>query len=260
MFLRWALASHPHLTFAVLGDDLHVITVLSPSTPPDLPSRSSAGTSESSLQSIQASLRQGMDQGWGWIKGHAGVVGNEISDAYSKWAAHVMIWDPPLLPPPPIGCISRGPLPVIHKLLPPQSSTSSLATYTKTSTHRPASIFTTTLHGSKASLLNGPPEISTWRCLLSTTTCALAIATLALTRTQWMLSLSSHTAQRANTWCKPTFSAGAPPSPRWCPNGGPRPHTSGRGATSSGGLSPCPCTPNSQPPPPAEENQHTVMS
>ena len=101
MFLRWALASHPHLTFAVLGHDLHVITVLSPSTPPDLPSRSSAGTWESSLQSIQATLRPGMIQGWGWIKGHAGFVGNEISDAYSKWAAHVMIWDPTLLPPPP---------------------------------------------------------------------------------------------------------------------------------------------------------------
>ena len=25
MFLRWALASHPHLTLAVLGDNLHVI-------------------------------------------------------------------------------------------------------------------------------------------------------------------------------------------------------------------------------------------
>ena len=101
MFLRWALASHPHLTFAVLGDNLHVITVLSPSTPPDLLSRSPAGTWESSLQSIQASLRPGMIQGWGWIKGHAGFVGNEISDAYSKWAAHVMIWDPSLLPPRP---------------------------------------------------------------------------------------------------------------------------------------------------------------
>ena len=33
MFLRWALASHPHLTFAVLGDNLHVISFLSPSTP-----------------------------------------------------------------------------------------------------------------------------------------------------------------------------------------------------------------------------------
>ena len=117
MFLRWALASHPHLTFAVLGDNLHVITVLSPSTPPDLPSRLPAGTCESSVQSIQASLRPGIIQGWGWIKGHAGFVGNEISDAYSKWAARAMIWDPSLLPPPPpIGCISRGPLPVLHKL------------------------------------------------------------------------------------------------------------------------------------------------
>ena len=101
MFLRWALASHPHLTFAVLGDNLHVITVLSPSTPPGLPSRSPASTWGSSLQSIQASLRPGMIQGWGWIKGHARFVGNEISDAYSKWAAHVRIWDPSLLPPPP---------------------------------------------------------------------------------------------------------------------------------------------------------------
>ena len=101
MFLRWALASHRHLTFAVLGDNLHIITVLSPNTPPDLPSRSPAGTWESSLQSIQPSLRPGMIQVWGWIKGHAGFVGNEISDAYSKWAAHVMIWDPSLRPPPP---------------------------------------------------------------------------------------------------------------------------------------------------------------
>ena len=116
MFLRWALASHPYLTFAVLGDNLHVITVLSPNTPPGLPSRSPAGTWESSLRSIQASLSPGMIQGWGWIKGHAGFKGNEISDAYSKWAAHVMVWDPSLPPPPPIGCISRGPLPVIHKL------------------------------------------------------------------------------------------------------------------------------------------------
>ena len=36
MFLRWALASHPHLTFAVFRDNLHVITVLSehPPRPP----------------------------------------------------------------------------------------------------------------------------------------------------------------------------------------------------------------------------------
>ena len=86
------------------------------SLPEHPPSRSPAGTWESSLQSIKASLRPGMIQGWGWIKGHAGFVGNEISDAYSKWAAHVMVWDPSLLPPPPIGCISRGPLPVIQKL------------------------------------------------------------------------------------------------------------------------------------------------
>ena len=63
MFLRWALASQAHLTFAVLGDNLHVVTVVSPSTPPGFPSRSPAGTWDSSLQFIQASLRPGMIQG-----------------------------------------------------------------------------------------------------------------------------------------------------------------------------------------------------
>ena len=116
MFLRWALASPSHLTFAVFRDNLHVITVLSPNTPPGLPSRSPAGTWESSLQSIHASLPPGMNQGWRWIKGHAGFRRNEISDAYSKWAAHVMVWDRSLLPPRPIGCTSRGPLPFTHKL------------------------------------------------------------------------------------------------------------------------------------------------
>ena len=111
MFLRWALASHLHLTFAVLGDKLHVVTVPSLSTPPSLPSRSPAGTWESSLQSIQASLRPGMIQRSGWIKGHAGLKGNEISDAYSKWAAHMMVWDPSLLPPPPHGLHTQGPPP-----------------------------------------------------------------------------------------------------------------------------------------------------
>ena len=101
MFLRLALVSHPRLNFAVLGDNLHVVTVLSPNTPPSLPLRSPAGTWESSVQSLQASLRPGMIQGWAWIKGHAGFRGNKISDAYSKWVAHVMVWEPSLLLPPP---------------------------------------------------------------------------------------------------------------------------------------------------------------
>ena len=216
---------------------------------------------ESSHQSIQASLRPGMIQGWGWIKGHAGFVGNESLDAYSKWAAHVMIWDPSLLPRPPDRVHIQRPAP----------------RHTQTDYHlnqAPPPLPQTRKHPHIVQLpflqphfmVPRPPFQMVLRkfqhgaVCFSTTTCALATATLAQTRTQWMLSLSSHTAQRANTWCKPTFSAGAPPSPRWFPNGGPRPHTSGRGAISSGGLSPCPCTPNSQPPPPAEGNQHTVMT
>ena len=116
MFLRWALESYSHLAFAILGDNLHVVSVLSPSSPPDLPSRSAAGTLGSSLQSIQDSLRPGMIQGWAWLEGHAGLRGIEISDAYSKWAAQTMVWDPSLLGPHPLGCISWAPLRIIHKL------------------------------------------------------------------------------------------------------------------------------------------------
>ena len=59
------------------------------------------GTTSTLSLFSQASLRPGMIQGWGWIKCHAGIIGNEISEAYSTWAAHVIVWDPSLLPPPP---------------------------------------------------------------------------------------------------------------------------------------------------------------
>ena len=36
-----------------------------------------------------------------WIKGHANFIGNEISDHFSKWAAHSLIFTSNLLPPPP---------------------------------------------------------------------------------------------------------------------------------------------------------------
>ena len=108
--------SHPRLTLAVLGDNLHVVTVLSSSKPPGLPSRSPDGTWESSLQSIKAFLRPGMIQGWAWIKGHAGFKRKEILDAYSKWAAHVIVWDPCLLPPPPARVYIQRPPRVTQKL------------------------------------------------------------------------------------------------------------------------------------------------
>ena len=112
MFLPLALVSHTRLTFAVLEDNLQVLTVLFPYFPPGLLSRSPAGTWESSLQSIQVSLSPGMIQGWAWVKGLAGIRGNGISDAYTKWAAHAMVWDPPPL----LGRISTGLLPVTQKL------------------------------------------------------------------------------------------------------------------------------------------------
>ena len=38
-----------------------------------------------------------------WIKGHANLVGNGISAQFSKWAAHSLILNLNLLPPPPLG-------------------------------------------------------------------------------------------------------------------------------------------------------------
>ena len=144
----------------------------------------------------------------------------------------------PLPPPPPplIECISRGPLPVIRKVT-TTSIKHLLPRHKHENIHVPSS-FHFYNHTSWCKVLPFkwvPRETLRWRRLLSTTTYALAIATLAPTHTQWMLSLSSHTARHANTWCRPTSNAGAPPSPWWYPNGGPRPHTSVRGAISSGG-------------------------
>ena len=43
-----------------------------------------------------------------WIKGHANIVCNEISNHFSKWAANSLIFSPDLLPPPPPPGFSRG--------------------------------------------------------------------------------------------------------------------------------------------------------
>ena len=51
-----------------------------------------------------------------WTKGHANFVGNQISDRFSKWPAHSLIFNPDLLPPPPpLGSVAVHHLPVLHK-------------------------------------------------------------------------------------------------------------------------------------------------
>ena len=49
-----------------------------------------------------------------WIKGHANFIGKEISDHFSKWAAHSLIFTSNLLPPPPLGSVVADNWPVLH--------------------------------------------------------------------------------------------------------------------------------------------------
>ena len=51
-----------------------------------------------------------------WIKGHANFVGNGISDHFSKWAAHILIFTPDLLSPPPPGFSGGTPPARLHKI------------------------------------------------------------------------------------------------------------------------------------------------
>ena len=201
-----------------------------------------------------------MIQGWGWIKGHAGFVGNEISDAYPKWAAHVMIWDPSLLPPPPIGCISRGPLPVIHKL-----TTTSIEHLLPCHKHEKIHVPSTSHFYNHTSWFQGLPfkwssgnfnmapfafhdNLRPCHCHTCPDAHPMDVISFVshcptcehLVQTYIQCWRAPYTTVVSQWWSATT-------------------HV-GERRNFVRGLFPCPCTPNSQPPPPAEENQHTVMT
>ena len=49
-----------------------------------------------------------------WIKGHAGFQGNVVSDHFSKWAAHALLWHRNATPPPPLGSITLNKRPILR--------------------------------------------------------------------------------------------------------------------------------------------------
>ena len=119
LMVRWVATALPHSTIHVLGDNTQVISMFDPSSPPPQhPSCTTDGTWSWALKSEISSLPSHISIQAAWIKGHAGFQGNEISDAFSKWIAYVCEWSPSLLPPPPLGTISDGLLPIAHKITP----------------------------------------------------------------------------------------------------------------------------------------------
>ena len=79
-------------------------------------SRSSHGTWVKAYCSLQAQMPKFAATQFAWIKGHAGFQGNECSDLFSKWIAYSSSSSPEFLPPPPLGTVSFGSLPVCHRL------------------------------------------------------------------------------------------------------------------------------------------------
>ena len=115
IFLRWAGAHHRNERYVTLGDDSHVVSV--PQSPPKgASSMSLVDTSAASITSLLRELPPSLILGNDLIKGHTGFLGNECSDAFSKWAVLSLKWCLSLFPLSPPGCISFGPLPIAHKL------------------------------------------------------------------------------------------------------------------------------------------------
>ena len=115
MFLRWVSSLNQPMQCIILGDNEQVIRTANVQSYV-MASRSSHGTWVKAYSSLQAQMPTFVSTDFAWIKGHAGFQGNECSDLFSRWIAYSSSSSPELLPPPPLGTVSFGSLPVCHRL------------------------------------------------------------------------------------------------------------------------------------------------
>ena len=115
MFLRWVSSLNQPMQCIILGDNEQVIRTANVQSYV-MASRSSHGTWVKAYSSLLAQMPTFVSTQFALIKGHAGFQGNECSDLFSKWIAYSSSSSPELLPPPPLGTVSFGSLPVCHRL------------------------------------------------------------------------------------------------------------------------------------------------
>ena len=92
------------------------IHALGDAQPHTMASRSSHGTWVKAFCSLVAQLPTRIETQFAWIKPHTGFKCNECSDLFSTWITYSSFSSPEFLPPPPIGIVSNGVLPVCHRL------------------------------------------------------------------------------------------------------------------------------------------------
>ena len=115
MLLRWLSSLHSPMQCVTLGANDQVIRTRDAQRR-TMASRSSHGTWIKAFCSLVAHLPSRIQTQFVWIKCHAGFKGNECSDLFSKWTAYSSFPPPQFRPPPPIGIVSNGVLPVCHRL------------------------------------------------------------------------------------------------------------------------------------------------
>ena len=115
MFLRNVSSLNQTMHCIILRDNEQVIRTANVYSYV-MASRSSHGIWVKAYSSLQAQMPRFVSTQFAWIKGHAGFQGNECSDLFSKWIANSSSSSPELLPPPPLGTVSFGSLPVCHRL------------------------------------------------------------------------------------------------------------------------------------------------
>ena len=115
VLLRWLTSRHSTMQCVTLGDNAQVIRTTD-AQPHTMASRSSHGTWIKAFWSLVAQLPSRIQAKFACIPGHAGFKGNECSDLFSKEIAYSSFSSREFLPPPPIGIISNGVLPVCHRL------------------------------------------------------------------------------------------------------------------------------------------------